>query len=243
MIPKIIHYCWFGGNPLPDFAQRCIDSWKNYCPDYKIIRWDESNYDLHKNEYVENAYKSKKWAFLTDYVRLDVVYQMGGIYLDTDVELIKPLDSLLSLQCYMGLEQLGRVNTGLGFGAKKQHHFILENMKEYETISFVRKNDKFMPCTCVDITSNLLEMHGLKKNNALQIVSDVVILPVDYLCPQDMETGKITITNNTYSIHHYNASWKNRTDIIIYKIGIILKRIVGDNVYKKIAQFKHKILG
>lgn len=243
MIPKIIHYCWFGGNPLPELAKKCIDSWKKYCPDYEIIRWDETNYDLHKNQFVENAYRSQKWAFLTDYVRLDVVYQMGGIYLDTDVELIESLDSLLTMKCYMGMEKPGRVATGLGFGAEKQHHFLLENMKEYEQSNFFRKNGVFSPRTCVEITSNLFEMCGLKKNNSLQIISDVVILPVDYLCPQDMETGKITITKNTYSIHHYSASWKSDTDMLIYRIGIVIKRIVGENLYKKIAHIKHKLMG
>lgn len=243
MIPKIIHYCWFGGNPLPDLAQKCIDSWKKFCPDYEIIRWDESNYDVHKNQFVENAYRSKKWAFLTDYVRLDVVYQMGGVYLDTDVELIKPLDSFLSYQCYMGMEQPGRVNTGLGFGSEKQHPFLLDNMKEYENTNFVRSNGKFSPQTCVDITSKLLEMRGLKKSNSLQIISNVVILPVDFLCPQDMETGKLVITDNSYSIHHYSASWKNNFDMFVYKVGIVLKKIIGENLYKEIAEIKHKLIG
>ena len=95
MIPKVIHYCWFGGNPLPDEAKRCIDSWKKYCPDYKIIEWNESNYDVNSNEYMKAAYNEKKWAFVSDYARVDVVYRYGGIYMDTDVELIKPLDKFL----------------------------------------------------------------------------------------------------------------------------------------------------
>ena len=103
MIPKKIHYCWFGGNPLPEDVKRYIESWKKYCPDYDLIRWDESNYDVHKNAYVELAYQNKKWAFLTDYARLDIIYEHGGIYLDADVELIHSLDDLLQNSCYMGM--------------------------------------------------------------------------------------------------------------------------------------------
>ena len=132
MIPKIIHYCWFGRNPLPKTAEKCIRSWKKYCPDYEIIRWDESNFDVNCNEYCREMYEQEKWAFLTDYVRLRVVYENGGIYLDTDVEVIKPLDDLLHNSAYMGLETTDKVATGLGFGAERNHWFIGENMKYYE---------------------------------------------------------------------------------------------------------------
>ena len=132
MIPKIIHYCWFGRNPLPKTAEKCIRSWKKCCPDYEIIRWDESNFDVNCNEYCREMYEQEKWAFLTDYVRLRVVYENGGIYLDTDVEVIKPLDDLLHNSAYMGLETTDKVNTGLGFGAERNHWFIGENMNYSE---------------------------------------------------------------------------------------------------------------
>lgn len=207
MIPKKIHYCWFGQGKLSSKARKCIQSWKKYCPDYEIIRWDESNYDIHKNRYVEQAYKEEKWAFLTDYVRLDVIYEHGGIYLDSDVELIKSLDALLKDKCYMGMEQIGTVATGLGFGAEAKHPFLKENMKYYESEKNFWKDGKFSPPICVKITTRLLKEYGLLKENKIQNIRNVTIYPTDYFCPLKMGTNKLTITKNTYSIHHYAASW------------------------------------
>ncbi|MGM9912839.1 glycosyltransferase family 32 protein [Floccifex sp.] len=214
MIPKIIHYCWFGEKPLPQEAIKCIESWKKYCPDYEIIQWNESNYNLEKNEFVKAAYKSKKWAFLTDYVRLDVIYQYGGIYLDTDVELLKPLDSLLTYQAYMGMEQIGRVATGLGFGAVKGHVFVLENKKFYEEKDVVNEDGSIKQITCVTITTELLKKYGLRDDSQVQKICDVTIFPPEYFCPMTMGTRKIKSTANTYSIHHYASSWKSENRII-----------------------------
>lgn len=214
MIPKIIHYCWFGGNPLTKDALLCIESWKKYCPEYKIVCWDESNYDFHKNLYVEQAYKNKKWAFLSDYVRLDVVYNYGGIYLDTDVELIRSLDNLLENICFMGMEQVGTVATGLGFGAEKNNAFILENMKVYEKENYVYEDGTFKPPICVKITTQLLERNGLIEENSVQKINDITIYPPEYFCPLKMGTNKLRITSNTYSIHHYSASWYTGNEFI-----------------------------
>ena len=131
MIPKIIHYCWFGGNEIPEHDKKCIESWKKYCPDYKIIRWDESNYDYKKNSYMREAYEAKKWGFVPDYARLDIVYEHGGIYLDTDVELVKNIDELLEHKAYMGFEVGGEfVSPGLGFGAEKNFPLFKKMMEE-----------------------------------------------------------------------------------------------------------------
>lgn len=208
MIPKKIHYCWFGGNPLPKEARKCIDSWKKYCTDYEIIEWNESNYDLNKNEYVRYTYDNKKYAFLTDYVRLDIIYNEGGIYLDTDVEILKPLDDLLNCDGYIGMEQIGTINTGQGFGAIKGHFFVKENKEFYEKCKFIDENGNFIKNICVPITTNILSSHGLIKENIYQKVFDMDIYPVDYFCPKIMGTNKICITNNTYSIHHFESSWK-----------------------------------
>ena len=206
MIPKKIHYCWFGGKPLPDDIKQYIESWKKYCPDYEIIQWNESNYNLEKNDYVKQAYKNQKWAFLTDYIRLDVIYEYGGVYLDTDVELIKSLDNLLENKCYMGMEQVGTVATGLGFGAEARHPFLRKNMLQYEENSFL-ENGSFKPPICVGVTTKILRNNGLVRENIIQNIDGVTIYPTDYFCPLKMGTDKITITSNTYSIHHYSASW------------------------------------
>ena len=213
MIPKRIHYCWFGNNPLPENANRCIQSWQKYCPDYEIIQWNEKNYNINKNKYTKYTYENKKFAFLTDYVRLDIIYNEGGIYLDTDVELIKPLDDLLNTNAYIGMEQVGTVNTGQGFGAIKGHPFIKENKEYYEKHDFW-STGRFKKIICVKATTKILEKYGLKKQNVLQKVCDIDIYPIEYFCPLKVGTNKLYITKNTYSIHHFNASWYTGNKVI-----------------------------
>lgn len=231
MIPKVIHYCWFGGNVLPDSALKCIESWQKFCPDYEIKEWNEKNYDVNKIQYVKKAYQEKKYAFVTDVARLDIVLQEGGIYLDTDVEIVKSLDELLVHEAYMGMETVGRVNTGLGFGAKKHNLQIKANLELYTDAKF---GDMM---TCVTYTTNMLLRLGLKKNNEVQEINGLVILPTDYLCPLSFETRNLDITENTYSIHHYDMSWKDKKDKFI-RLKIVLRRWLGDKVYDSI---KNKI--
>ncbi|MFV0264605.1 MAG: glycosyltransferase family 32 protein [Kluyvera sp.] len=208
MIPKIIHYCWFGSNPLPELTKKCIESWKKYCPDYKIIRWDESNVDLESCLFVREAYASKKWAFVSDYIRLKVVSEHGGIYLDTDVELLKPLDNLLQYPAYMGFESNKNcvVNSGLGFGAEQGHPFFLSLLAEYEQLSFVNELGDYDMTPCVLRETRALMRLGLKVNGKTQILKNIIILSEDYLCPISL-LGVSNFTENTYSIHHYDASW------------------------------------
>lgn len=207
-IPKIIHYCWFGKSPLPEKANRCIESWKKFCPDYEIKEWNESNYDVNSCNFTRDAYNNKKWAFVTDYARLDIIYNYGGIYLDTDVEIVKSLDSLLDCNCFMGFEGESHIATGLGFGATKYNKVISDNIKEYQNIKF-ENNDEFLESiACPKITSRLLEeKYGVLMNNSLQILEDITVYPNDYFCPKDPVTGIINITSNTFSIHHYDGSW------------------------------------
>jgi mannosyltransferase OCH1-like enzyme len=250
MIPKVIHYCWFGGNPLPPKAEKCIKSWKKYCPDYEIVRWDESNFDVNCNDYCREMYAQKKWAFLTDYIRLKVVYENGGIYLDTDVELIKPLDKLLDNSAYMGLETTDKVATGLGFGAEKNHEFIRKNMEYYENW---KPSDPIE--TCPVITSRLLEPHGVDcTSTEVQHIQDLTIYPVEYFCAKHLHTGETCITPNTYSIHHFEASWNNKEQLAVtkkrwrkYRIErikkspkILLRKLIGDSSVESIKRFLHR---
>lgn len=228
MIPKKIHYCWFGRNPLPKEAIKCIESWKKYCPDFEIIEWNENNYDLNKNEYVKFTYENKKYAFLTDYVRLDIIYNEGGIYLDTDVELLKPLDDLLDCNGYIGMEQVGTINTGQGFGAVKHHPFVKANKEYYEKCIFLDENGEFIKQICVPISTEILLKKGLRKENVVQNVFGMKIYPVEYFCPKILGTNKIRITKNTYSIHHFESSWKSNNRFL-RKVGyylIPLKQII-----------------
>lgn len=208
MIQKKIHYCWIGGNPLPASAKKCIASWKKYCPDYEIIEWNETNYDFTKIKYMKEALEAKKWGFVPDYARLDIIYQHGGIYLDTDVEIVKSFDDLLSSKGFAGFESKEYVGLGLGFGAEAGNPVIKKLMDSYETLSF--KN----PDGTLDITASpilntrvLCEL-GLNQTGETQKLMDCFkIYPMDYFCPKSINDGIIRKTDNTYSIHHFDATW------------------------------------
>lgn len=202
-IPKIIHYCWFGGNPLPKSSGKCIKSWKKYCPDYEIKEWNESNFDIECIPYCKAMAEKKKWAFLSDYVRLKVVYEYGGIYLDTDVELLKPINVLLQNGAFMGFECSNLVDTGLGFAAESGNKFLKENMAFYENLT-----DFEQVKACPHITTELFDKYGLVRDCSMtQYFDGLTVLAAEYLCPKNERTGLIHKTNNTVSIHHYDASW------------------------------------
>lgn len=209
MIPKIIHYCWFGGKPKDKLSQKCIESWKKYCPDFEIKEWNESNYDVTKNQYMYEAYQAKKWGFVPDFARLDIIYNEGGIYLDTDVEILRPIDELLNNTFYIGLEEPNKVNLGLGFGAEKDNSVIKELMEQYENMKFV-KEDGSLDLTPSPIIQTLyFTSKGLKGVKDVQKINGVAIYSMEYFCPINPETGICKITENTISIHHFNATWKN----------------------------------
>ena len=212
MIPKIIHYCWFGGKPFPSAVQKCIDSWKKYLPDYEIREWNETNYDLDKCKFAKEAYDQKKWAFVTDFVRLDVVYQYGGIYFDTDVEVIKSFDDLLNNKAFLGFDDDCMFNTGLGFGAEAGNEIIKKNRDMYLNMSFVLKNGELNLTTCPYITTQIIKRNGGILDNTFQSLEKVTLYPKDYFCPRNFYTGEIYITNNTHSIHQYSMSWLDGND-------------------------------
>ena len=245
-IPKVIHYCWFGGNPLPKSAEKCIKSWQKYCSNYEIKRWDESNFDVTCNEYCKFCYENKKWAFLTDYIRLKVIYDNGGVYLDTDVELLKNLDDLVKNGAYMGFEDEKSIATGLGFAGEKGHEFIGENMRYYENLT-----DFSVLRSCPIITTELLAAYGLKDNNGtIQEVAGMNIYPPEYLCPKIERTGLTEKTKNTYSIHHFDASWfekswkenqirrwrQEKKRYFMQTPNRMLRRLLGEKKYEKLKQ-------
>ena len=206
MIPKKIHYCWFGGKEMPNKDKKCIESWRKYCPDYEIIEWNESNYSLDKCKYMKDAYKEKKWGFVPDFARFDIIYNEGGIYMDTDVELISSLDDLLSNSGYLGFEGGKWVNGGMGFGAEAGNKVIKELRDMYHNFSFYNEDGTLNMIPSPYYITEMLEKKGLKRDDSLQIIEDVKIYPTEYFSPKNYDTGKITITSKTLSVHHYNAS-------------------------------------
>lgn len=239
-IPKVIHYCWFGNGKMPAIAEKCIKSWKKYCPDYEIICWNEKNFDLTQNRYMREAYEAGKWAFVSDFARLKIIYDHGGIYLDTDVELLKSPDSLLEGGGFMGFDEKGIVATGLGFGAEAGNEIIGELLKDYDDIPFVLPDGSFDLTPCPDRNTMTLKRLGMDMENTDQIFMGIKFLPREYLCPMDYCTGKKTITKNTYSIHHYCASWTSK----VTKRTTRIKRLIGLKLYNKLyGKFLYKFKG
>lgn len=236
-IPKVIHYCWFGNGDLPKLATKCIKSWEKYCPDYKIVCWTERNFDLSQNKYAYEAFQAGKWAFVSDYVRLKVIYDNGGIYLDTDVELLRPLDDLLENKGYMGFDEKGIIASGLGFGAEADNTVIGELLKDYEDIPFVLPDGSYDLTPCPDRNTKALQRLGMDIKNTNQRFMDMLFLPREYFCPTEYYTAKKALTPKTYSIHHYSASWTSP----VTKRTTRIKRIIGVKLYDKLyGKFLHK---
>jgi len=242
MIPKKIYYCWFGKATLPKNVQKCISSWRKYCPDYKIIRLDESNYDVTQNIYMKQAYENKKWAFATDYARLDIIYRNGGIYLDTDVEVLRPFDGLLENRAFAGIEKSGNhynVNLGLGFGAEAGTEIIKNMMKQYNEITFIKSDGKIDLTPSPILITNYLRKIGYVEENVTQVITELTIFPYEFFCPYDLSDGRISLTSNTYSIHHYDASWVTPYERLRGKIY----RLINKHFGKKIATLAKKFFG
>lgn len=234
-IPKKIHYCWFGGNPLPESALKCIASWKKYCPDYEIIEWNESNFDVNCCNYTKEAYEAQKWAFVSDYARFWILYREGGIYFDTDVEVLKPIDDIINKGAFMGCETLDRCAPGLGLGVNPGLSIFKEIIDFYQTRHFLKLNGEPDTTTVVDYTTEILMKHGWIPNGKNQTVCGITIYIPEYFCPMDYETGRINITNNTYTIHHYSASWHNEDEKLLRKMINKYTRIFGKSIGRKVA--------
>ena len=207
VIPKKIHYCWVGGNPIPERNRKCIESWKRFCPDYEIIEWNEKNYDFTQSTYMLQAYEARKWGFVPDYARLDIIYNHGGIYLDTDVEVIKPLDDLLYNNAFCGFEDLHHVAFGLGFGGMAKFPLFKEIRDCYDDIQFVKKDGTLNLIASPVFQTEFLLNHGLKQDGGFQVIEGMTIYPADYFSPLSLGTRHLRKTPNTYSIHWFDGSW------------------------------------
>ena len=209
-VPKVVHYCWFGGKPLPKSAQKCIASWRKYLPDCEIREWNESNFDVNAIPYTQEAYERGKYAFVSDYARFYVLYRHGGLYFDTDVEVIRPMDDIVARGAFMGIEQSVEstgVNPGLGLAAEEGMEIYKTILDYYATLHFVDEQGVQFPGTVVKHTTDVLSRYGFVAENRVQEVAGVTIYPNDWFNPLDDATGRLTVTENTRSIHHYSKTW------------------------------------
>lgn len=234
---KIIHYCWFGNGKLPSLAEKCIESWKEKCPDYKIIEWNERNFDINSNQYVKEAYENKKFAFVSDYVRLYAVYNYGGIYMDTDVEVLRNLDEFLLDDGFSGFERIDAIPTGI-MGCKKNNKLFKEFLDYYNDKKFIKDDGSFDMTTNVETITKICLEKGLLLNNKLQNIEGVKFYPKEYFCPKDHKTGKINLTSDTYTIHHFAGSWIPTHK----KIKGEFIKVIGDKNTEKLVKIKKKFL-
>ena len=210
MKQKKLHYCWFGGNPKSELILKCIESWKRFCPDFEIVEWNENNFNIHSCPYVEEAYAAKKWAFVSDYARFWILYRHGGVYLDTDVELIRPLKELPDT--FVGFENQTTVASGLIRGALPGDEICDKMLQSYHADRFIKADGTLNTMTVCERETNILIGYGLKPNGKLQTVNNTTVYPTEYFSPKDYVTQEINITDNTVSIHHYDASWYSVED-------------------------------
>jgi len=206
-IPKTIHYMWLGQNEIPVSLRRCIDSWKRYCPDYEIKCWNESNYNIEKIPYMKQAYDNKEYGFVPDYARLDILFHYGGIYLDTDVELIKPLDDLLGLDAFCCVEKWQTINLGGGSGAVKGNQILKKMLEKRRNIEFIRKDGTLNKLTCGYYDTKILQECGYTISGDTQTLNGMTVLSYDFFHPYDYMSACTNITENTYGIHHFNGGW------------------------------------
>lgn len=228
MIPKVIHYCWFGGKPLPKDALEYIESWKKYLPDYEIKRWDESNFDVNSIPYTKEAYQAGKYAFVSDYARFWILYNYGGLYFDTDVEVVAPLYDIIQSGPFMGVEQqkddIITVAPGLCIGAETHNELLADLIRYYSNTHFVDSDGTLCLTNIVEITTEHLKMGGLQNLQEIQQCCGFNIYPKDYFCPIDYVTRELKVTSNTKTIHHYAESWIPKSTKIKNAIGRILGR-------------------
>lgn len=225
MLPKIIHYCWFGKNPLPQSAKKSIASWRKFLPDYEIKEWNESNFDVYQCQFVREAYNSNKYAFVADYARLYVLFKYGGIYFDTDVEVLKSFTCFEKFDFFIGLEMEGQVGTSV-IGAKASHPLIKAFLHYYSIRPFILQDGSLDKTPNTVIISKMMRKHGYVLENTCTVVDHMAIFPKDYFSPVNMLTEELEVTDNTYSIHHFTGSWQSPKERLKFKAKAIFRRFV-----------------
>ncbi len=230
-IPKIIHYCWFGRGEMPELAVNCIASWHKYLPEYEYRLWNEDSFDISSNRFVKEAYHNKKYAFVADYVRLYALYHFGGIYMDTDVEVLKPLDDFLVYPAFSGFEVEDSIPTGI-MGAEKGSAWAKRELAYYDNLSFIMPNGAFNMKPNVQIITEHALHFGFNPNNEFQIInSDFAVFPKDFFCPKSYVNGEIHLTENTHTIHHFAGSWR-KDDNTLSRLKQLFGPTWGLRLYK-----------
>ena len=262
MIPKKIHYCWFGRGPKDKLFEKCYKSWQKYFPDWEIIEWNEDNFDVNFCEYTKRAYELGKYAFVSDVARLKAVYDEGGIYFDTDVEVIKPFDNKILENGYFAEEEEGIINTGLGFGTERKNKAVKVMLDSYKKLSelgpavepilrklglneiknviYSKNQDDLYVLPCPILNSAALVAKGYEIKDCTCIEGIPVYKP-DYFCGYDYRNLHVTVTNKTFSIHHYSASWQSKKQRQIAAIKRQISKVIGRKNYARVRELKHKI--
>ena len=239
MIPKVIHYCWFGGKELPDLAKKCIASWRKYFPDYEIRQWDESNFDFSACAYASEAYEAKKWAFASDYARFQILYEHGGLYFDTDVEVIRSFSDILENGAFMGCESTGTCNPGLGLGAQPGMPLYGEVLDMYSQMHFLNPDGSYNQKTVVEYMTQILSGHGFRGGDEPEQVAGITVYPKEYFCPMNPVDFELLVTDKTHSIHHYAASWVSSAE----RFKNTVQRLIGPKLTKAIQKLKRRMKG
>ena len=216
-IPKVIHYCWLSNDPVPAQLQAYMETWHKLMPDYEFIKWDFTRFDKASSVWVSEAFDNKKYAFAADYIRMYALYNMGGIYMDMDVEVLKPFDDLLQYSYFLCNERDGDVPEVATFGVEKGCEWIRLMLEYYKDRHFILPDGSFDTVPLPEVVKNVLQSKGysfavIKKPKELPVVSDkdkvIYMLPYDYYSPKSYDTGKVNVTKNTYSVHRFAGSWK-----------------------------------
>ena len=233
-IPKIIHYCWFGKEEKPPIVLNCIEGWNKVLKGYEIKEWNENNFDINSNKFVKQAYEAKKYAFVSDYVRVYALYNYGGIYLDTDVEVLKSFDNYLYNESFWGFEAGNFIATST-IGAKKHNQIIKKFLEQYKNKVFITDNGGYNTETNVKTVSQIMKDLGVELNGRAQKIDNLAtIYPMEVFSPYDYRTFKDFRNKYTVAIHHYYKSWIPKKMLFKQKIKKIVIRIVGINKYKRI---------
>lgn len=237
-IPKVIHYCWFGKKPIPERNRKYMESWKKYCPDYEIVEWNETNYDVYKNRYMGQAYDAGKYGYVPDYARIDILCEHGGIYLDTDVELIKNIDELLYLQAFTSFEEYPTVNFGGGSGSVKGLPILKSILDFRDNVPFVYSDGSYNTTTCGYFETVPLQKAGLKPDGSIQNINGLTVLPSEYFHPKSSVTGITEVTENTHGVHQFSWSWVDEEQMKEKKktheqYQTILRRMQGNESHRE----------